>query len=47
MDGRSVLYVRLPEPLKALLREQARENGRTVNAEVVHLLRQALTGYRV
>jgi hypothetical protein len=38
--------LRVPVELWPLIRDAAKENGRSVNAEIVYRLRQSLTGYR-
>jgi predicted HicB family RNase H-like nuclease len=35
-------HLRLPELLKLQLQEKARENGRSLNAEIVHRLMRSL-----
>ena len=38
--------LRLPESLRERLRAAAKENGRSLNAEIVYRLRVSLEGYR-
>jgi hypothetical protein len=42
---RTDLHVRMPEALSTWLREAARENDRTLNAEIVQRLRLSFEGY--
>lgn len=41
------LKIRIPEPLKALLQERANSNDRTMNGEILHLLKAILTNEHV
>ena len=38
--------LRLPDDLKEALREAAKENQRSLNAEIIWRLRQSIDGYR-
>lgn len=42
----AVIFVRAPRRLKVMLEEAARENGRSLNAEIVWRLRHTVEGYR-
>lgn len=44
--GEHKLLLRLPLSLWGLLRECARENHRSVNAEIVYRLRRSVEGYQ-
>ena len=41
-----VLYIRPPAPLKERLLQAAKENGRTLNQEVIRRLQRSFEGYR-
>jgi predicted HicB family RNase H-like nuclease len=41
-----VIYLRVDPQLKAALTQCARENGRTLNSEVIQRLRRSIEGYR-
>lgn len=43
---RDELTLRVPPTLKQRLAEAAQENGRSLNAEIVHRLRVSVDGYR-
>jgi hypothetical protein len=42
LDRETRITLRIPSAVYALLKEKAREDMRSINAEIVHVLQQAL-----